>query len=185
MDGVVINSPLNFKEIGKRIALDSSEPFLENIEKIRDPAKRRRAHQILEQEEKKAASLSTLNKDVPSLFDFLERKGIKRALVTRNNEEAVRLVLEKFGLKFDVVITREDAAPKPSKEPVLLACKRLRLSPEEVVLVGDYKFDLIAGRDAGVKTLLLKNKGNFSSQLADIVINSLGEIKDIILSKKE
>jgi len=185
LDGVVINSPLNFLDIKKRIGLDSDEPLLESIEKISDPEKKKKAHRILKEEEKEAASLSSLNKDIPLLFSFLERKGIKRALVTRNNRAAVRTALEKFGLNFDVIITREDALPKPAKEPVVLACKRLKLSPEEVVLVGDYKFDIIAGRDAGIKTILLRNKNSSFCQLADVVINSLREIEELILSKKE
>ena len=56
MDGVVINSLLNFKEIKKKIGLESNEPFLENIEKIRDPARKRRAYHSIEEEEKRAAS---------------------------------------------------------------------------------------------------------------------------------
>jgi len=95
----------------------------------------------------------------------------------------VRIVLEKFDLKFDVIITREDAPPKPSREPIILACKRLRLSPEEVVLVGDYKFDIIAGKNAGVKTILLKDRDSSFCELADVVISSLKEIKDIISSE--
>ncbi len=75
--------------------------------------------------------------------------------------------------------------PKPAKEPVVLVCKRLKLSPKEVVLVGDHKFDVLAGRDAGIKTILLRNKNSSFCQLADVVINSLREIEELILSKKE
>jgi len=184
LDGVVIDSPLNFLDIKGKIGLDSNEPLLESIGKIRDPGKREKAHQILKEEEKKAAFLSNLNKDIPPLFSFLEKKGIKKALVTRNNREAVRIVLEKFGLNFDVVITREDVLPKPAKEPVVLVCKRLKLSPKEVVLVGDHKFDILAGRDAGVKTILLKDRNNSLCELADVVISSLKEIKDIIFLER-
>jgi len=183
LDGVVVSSPLDLQKIKKKIGLDSDEPLLESIEKIRDPERKKRAHQILKKEEKKAASLSILKRNVLSLFDFLERKEIEKALVTRNNEEAVRIILEKFDLKFDVIITRENAPPKPSGEPIILACKRLKLSLEEVVLVGDYKFDIIAGKNAGVKTILLKNRNSSFCELADVVISSLKEIKDIIFSE--
>ena len=42
---------------------------------------------------------------------------------------------------------------KPSPEGILLACKKIGVSPSHTVYVGDHPNDLIAGKRAGTKTI--------------------------------
>lgn len=42
---------------------------------------------------------------------------------------------------------------KPSPEGILLACKKIGVDPKESVYVGDHPNDLIAGKNAGTKTI--------------------------------
>jgi phosphoglycolate phosphatase-like HAD superfamily hydrolase len=88
------------------------------------------------------------------------------------------MVLDRLGLRFDAVVTREDAPPKPAPEPVWLACRRMGLSPSDVLFVGDFEFDMLAGRRAGVRTVLLRNPALAASEHADLSVESLGELRD-------
>ena len=78
-----------------------------------------------------------------------KRRGIKRAIFTRNSRKAVVQVMRRCGLTMDAVVAREDAAPKPSPEPVFVACRMLDTTPDRVLVVGDFKFDIEAGPQRG------------------------------------
>ena len=76
-------------------------------------------------------------------------------ILTRNIREVVETFARTFGFAFDAVYTREDGPPKPSPVGVLALCAKLGATPAETLTVGDYKFDVLAGRRAGSPTVLL------------------------------
>ena len=45
------------------------------------------------------------------------------------------------------------ANPKPHLEPMLAACKQAEIEPQECVYIGDALHDIIAGKNAQMKTL--------------------------------
>ena len=65
------------------------------------------------------------------------------------------MVLTKFGMRFDAIRTREDGSVKPAPDQLLSICKELGVPPSQTWMVGDYKFDLECGRNAGAKTMLM------------------------------
>ena len=180
LDGVVVKSNLNFQEISKKIFGKRRFPLLENILQIEDSFRREHALKILKKYENKAASTCSLNDGMYFLFSLLNKYGIKKGLVTRNNRESVCIILEKFKLDFDAIVTREDTLPKPAKEPIIVACNKMGLVPPEVVVLGDYEFDMVAGKSAGAFTVLLKNPLQPYSQYADRVVTSIQEFIDFL-----
>jgi len=59
--------------------------------------------------------------------------------------------LEKY---FQATIAYQDTKEhKPHPEPLLLACKKLKVAPDEAVYVGDAASDIMAGKAAGMKTI--------------------------------
>ncbi|MEA1964545.1 MAG: HAD family hydrolase [Candidatus Aerophobetes bacterium] len=181
LDEVVVKSCLDFKLIRREIfGSDFNRPLLEEIKKISDPKERNRAWKILEKYEREAALTSKLNEHLPLLIEKLNKKNIKISIVTRNSRESVEIVKDRFKLNFDFIVTRDDALPKPAKEPVLLACKKMELKPENVIFIGDYEFDMISGKEAGVVPVLLKNSRQPFSQNADIIVDSLKDVLKII-----
>jgi phosphoglycolate phosphatase-like HAD superfamily hydrolase len=112
----------------------------------------------------------------------MDERALRRGLVTRNSRKSVEIVLARLGLRFDAVVTREDAPPKPAPEPVWLACRRMGVTPAEVLFVGDFEFDMLAGHRAGVRTVLLRGPGLETSQHADLMVSSLGELRELLES---
>src|SRR5207253_7612607 len=51
--------------------------------------------------------------------------------------------------------TREDGPPKPAPDGVLHLCRMLQVAPADALVVGDFTFDIVAGRAAGCRTALV------------------------------
>jgi len=179
MDGVIVRQELDFMAI-KREIFGSAEGFILERMTGLNPAGRARAEAILDRYETEAAQAATPVDGVVEFFAWLDDRRIPRAIVTRNSRKSVAIVRERLGLAVDAVVTREDAAPKPSPEPVLVACRRLGISPAEGIFVGDYEFDMLAGRRAGITTVLLKNRVLEQSDNADHVIESFRDLQVLL-----
>jgi HAD superfamily hydrolase (TIGR01509 family) len=156
MDGVVVHQRLDFAAIKQEIFGDTTGFALERMSALPLP-ERLRAEAILERHETAAALEAEPMDGIFPFLTWMEERGLCRGLVTRNSRRSVDLVLARLGLRFDAVVTREDAPPKPAPDPVWLACERMGLSPADVLFVGDFEFDMLAGRRAGTRTVLLKS----------------------------
>jgi len=181
LDGVLVKSHLDFRLISREIfGSQEKKPILEGINNIKNQEKRAQAWKILEKHEKKAALNCTLTSGITELFKFLEQRGIKRSIVTRNSKKSICIILNRFKLSFNGIVSREDAPPKPAKEPVLLACRKMEISPKETIFLGDYEFDMISGRKAGVITALLRSNNQSFSENADVVVDSISEFTKLV-----
>ena len=157
MDGTITRPCLDFPTIRAEIGLP--EPLLENMLALLPGATRDRAFAILERHEERAAEISELNDGAEEVLLYLSRRNVRAGLVTRNSRVSARRVIEKHRLGFEIVVTREDAPAKPRPEPLWLICERLGVRPAEALMVGDFKLDVVAGRNAGTRTALLTNGG--------------------------
>jgi len=176
MDGVVVQQRLDFLAIKREIFGDTHGFILERMAEL-PAAERARADAILERHETAAAAEAEPMDGILPFLQWMEARGLRRGLVTRNSRKSVDLVLARLGLRFDAVVTREDAPPKPAPEPVWLGCRRMDLAPSEVLFVGDFEFDMLAGRRAGVRTVLLRGPALKASQHADLSVDSLAELR--------
>ncbi|RGP54363.1 HAD family hydrolase [Pseudomonas abyssi] len=89
----------------------------------------------------------------------LREQGWRLGILTRNLQVVARSTLSCLGIldcfAAEDVLGREDAAPKPSPDGIHQLLDRWQLSPDEAVMVGDFRFDLEAGRAAGSRTCLI------------------------------
>jgi HAD superfamily hydrolase (TIGR01509 family) len=153
MDGTLVDSPLCFTTIKQALGIPESSYILEHLAVI-DPEQSRAKHRQLEDFEVSAARQAVLMPGVAEMFRRLKERQILTGIFTRNCRAATDTVLEKYQLPVDAVITREDAAPKPDPEGLLQLLTRWKLRPEDMLYVGDYRFDIECGKRAGVRTVL-------------------------------
>jgi len=181
LDGTITEPILDFARIKREIGAGET-PILEFLASITDDEARRVARQKVDRWEREAAEASTLNPGVLEVLDALSSARIPVAVLTRNNRESVDTVAKKHALHFDVIVTADDRLPpKPSAEPVKYIARKLGLDPSEVVMVGDFAFDMTCGRSAGAHTVLLLNRRKpTNTSDADVVIGDLRELLDII-----
>jgi HAD superfamily hydrolase (TIGR01509 family) len=177
MDGVVVHQRLDFLAIKREIFGNTEGFILERMEGLPD-AERRRAEAILERHETAAAMTAEPMDGIQPFLAWMETRQLRRGLVTRNSRKSVELVLGRLGLRFDAVVTREDAPPKPAPDPVWLACHRMNVEPADALFVGDYEFDMVSGRRAGTRTVLLRSTTMTDSANADYSVASLAELRE-------
>jgi HAD superfamily hydrolase (TIGR01549 family) len=165
MDGTLTRPYLDFRAI--RAAIGIAEPLLENMLALPPGPDRDRAFEILDRFEEEAAEASELNDGARDVLSFLAGRAVPLGLVTRNSRRSTDRVLRKHALSFGIVVTREDAPAKPRPEPIWMICEKLGVQPPHALMVGDFKFDIAAGRNAGTRTALLTN-GKTPSYLKEI-----------------
>lgn len=151
MDGTIIEPLLDFPRIKAEMGI-GSRPILEALA-LMEERDRQRAEAVLLGHECAAAERSTLSPGCRGLIEWLDARGIRTALVTRNSRASVQTVLAKHGLRFEVLVTREDGRFKPDPEPLLRACQRLGVEPAGAWMVGDGQYDVEAGLAAGIPTV--------------------------------
>jgi HAD superfamily hydrolase (TIGR01549 family) len=184
MDGTLTLPNHDFRAIKADMGLPPNIMILEELERIEGeaPQRARELRAILERHEARAAESAEPRAGAREVVKALHDTGIRTGLITRNARRFVRLTLRRIGLTFDVVVAREDAPPKPSPEPLHRACRELGTTAARAWMVGDYKYDIEAGRAAGcAATILLLDPGHrpFEHE-ATFVIQELGELLALV-----
>ncbi len=182
MDGTITQPVLDFARMKREMGLPAGEPILEALARL-DDAARREKEEVLHRFEREAAEESVLNPGAADALAALAAMGLRLAIVTRNSRASVAIVLERHGLHFDATVTREDSAPKPDPQGVIIAARRIAIPPAETMMVGDYEFDIAAGRAAGCSTVLLSLDGRAFPTPADYLIRSMSELPPLVAAR--
>lgn len=100
------------------------------------------------------ANETWVNPDARGVLEASRARGLKLAVVTNTASPLAFTILRTAGLAdlFDWVACADHVVKaKPAPDLVLHAVQRLRVAPEDTVLVGDSRFDREAARAAGVR----------------------------------
>ncbi len=188
LDGTLTKPYFDFDAIRREIGLPihrrdagATLPILESLERM-TAADRARVEAILHRHEERAAAESELQEGAVEVLAAIRARGVPLGLMTRNSRRSVETVIGKHGLAFDAVRTREDGPTKPSPEPVLAMCRRLKVAPESAWVVGDFEFDVLSGNAAGATSVLMIGDAPvpaFASR-ADHVIRRLRELLPLL-----
>ncbi|MBO7555333.1 MAG: HAD-IA family hydrolase, partial [Neisseriaceae bacterium] len=90
------------------------------------------------------------------------------------------------------IIIGGDTLPekKPSALPLLHICEVLNIAPENLLMVGDSKNDILAAKNAQAKSVgvsfgygKMDELVKFNETKPDIVINHFGELYNLLTSK--
>ena len=145
-----------------------------------------RVHGVLMRFEEAGVADAKLNRGARTVLAFLAKNRIPTALLTRNSRKSVDGVCRRLNLKFDIAVTRDDGPHKPAPEPIWEIARRWGASPSEVLMVGDYKWDVLCAKNAGAPSVFLTNgEGEPDwAKDADYVITRLTEVIEIIEGKR-
>jgi HAD superfamily hydrolase (TIGR01509 family) len=188
LDGTLTDpDALDWGLFRERIGCPQGTGVLEFIDRIEDSKRRRQLISDLTAFEAEGAARSRPAHGVRPMVEELRRRNIPMGILTRNSRRSVETALTHFeGLgpdDFDPIITRESGvAPKPDPQGVYQAARRWGISTEEVLVVGDFVFDVEAGLRAGAVTALLAPE-DASVQPAvspDFKISRLSQVVDIV-----
>ncbi len=111
------------------------------------------------------------------ILNLLHEKGIRTGVITRSTRGHARSLIEKFDLMVDVYLGRGDIAPKPSPDGIHHLLRKFQVSQQNAIMVGDFLWDILAGRNAGILTVLitLPHSLQYADQ-ADVTIDSLEQL---------
>ncbi len=153
-----------------------------SYEEVRD-----RLYSVLDELEFKAVGGAVPLPGAVETLDRLKSAGVRLAVVTNSGRKVTEEVLRRAALRdrFEVVLCRDDVpAMKPSPDGLLRCISMLGLAKDGVWYVGDSRFDVTAGKRAGVRVVGLTSERYSESRLkdegADFVISSLSELPAIL-----
>ncbi len=99
---------------------------------------------------------------VMEVLDHLKAAGIPMSCVTAKPAKARVKVLDQLGLSpyLTMALSPEDGfAKKPAPDMLFACCRAMGVEPSETVMVGDTRFDVEAGFNAGCHTVAFAEHG--------------------------
>ena len=174
MDGTLIDSAYDWQDIRRQLSVGKGS-IIESLNGLDSP-QREQKWALLRSIERDATAQAQAKPGAAELLQFLNQRGIQTALVTNNSMENTQILLDRFKLVFDVVLTRDAGMWKPSGAPLIEAAQRLQVSPEHCIAVGDSHYDIQAAREASYRRVcLVNNPVEAMRRAADITFPTLKE----------
>lgn len=183
MDGTITEPYIEFDKIREEVDVGNHD--LIDYLKTAPAHEVERLQAILTRYEEAGVANATLNRGARALLDFLAAQQIPTALLTRNSRRSLDGVCRKLGLQFDISFSREEGPHKPAPEPIWEIAKRWGVKPIEVLMVGDYKWDLMCARNAGSPCAILTNGDPVQdwAKEAEYVIHELTDLISILAGR--
>ncbi|MFK3909341.1 HAD family hydrolase [Pseudomonas monteilii] len=170
MDGTLTVAVHDFVGIRRALEIPLDEDILTHLAGLpREVAAAK--HAWLLEHERDLALGSRAADGAVELVRELAGRGCQLGILTRNARELAHVTLQAIGLAdyfpVEQILGRDEAAPKPSPDGLLQIAKDWNVAPSQLVMVGDYRFDLDCGRAAGAHTVLVNVPDNPWPELAD------------------
>jgi len=155
---------LNFRTLRRQLNCPEGQGILEFINDITDPRTKARALADLRTVEIAAARRARPSHGAEKLIDFIKSRGLPIGIISRNSRESIATALQRFdhlrASDFDAVLSRDDAAaPKPNPAGLLQIADRFGVAPADMLVIGDFVYDMEAGAEAGCITVYLNHGG--------------------------
>ena len=184
MDGTLTVAAHDFADICRQLGIPGEKNILEAIEAL--PATEAQARRIqLEQIELDIAEHSEAQPGAVGLLEQLRSQNKNIGILTRNSKTVATRTLKACGLDIffdtDHILGRDCCAPKPSPDGINHLLQNWNSTPQNSVMVGDYVFDLLTGRNAGTATVHFDVTGTFLwPEHMDIGVTHLDELNEAI-----
>ncbi len=170
MDGTLTLAVHDFEAIKRALDIPLEDDILGHLAALPEAVAAAKHAWLLEHERELALAAEPAPGAI-ELVRELHGRGCRLGILTRNAHELALLTLRAIGLDdcFAVpdVIGRDEAPPKPDPGGLLHFAQAWQVAPSELVMVGDYRFDLECARAAGARSVLVNLTENPWPELAD------------------
>lgn len=183
LDGTLTEPVHDFAHIRAELGMEPEQDILATIKN--SPASRRcTLLKQLDQWEHHYAALARPAPGALMLLDCLYRKNFPLGILTRNSRDIALRSLEAIGaarfFQPDNIIGRDEARPKPDDQGLKILLQQWGENPDAAVMIGDYSYDLEAGRSVGCMTIHVDSRDRHWPELTDLRIQSLEELVKLI-----
>jgi HAD superfamily hydrolase (TIGR01509 family) len=187
LDGTLTVAVHDFAAIRRELEIPEGSDILGYLGGL-PPHQAQRLHDRLQEIELELAGLTRAAEGSQTLLQHLRDSGAQRGILTRNTRENTLRTLSLIGLdKFFIpehILGRDEAEPKPDPDGIFRLACIWGIDPAATVMVGDYHYDLQAGRSAGALTVHVDASRSFRwPELADVCVESLEKLLHLILLK--
>jgi len=116
------------------------------------------------------------------------RKRYSFAIVSSNHRSTITDKLDKHNLTdlFNIIVSHIDGIIKPNPYQFLVAMDEIKVSPDEVISVGDVSKDVLTAKNAGVENIVSVTYGWENKKTQDKRLKELGVMPSVFVdSPKE
>lgn len=177
-----------FAEMRSALGIEKPTDILDHIYSLPE-GEQEKAQEKIRDIERTAMKSQQPQAGLVELMEYLDSRGIKKGICTRNFDAPVTHLLTTFlpTSKFSPVVTREFRPPKPDPAGILHIAKDWMHEDggKSLIMVGDSIDDMTAGHHAGAATVLLVNDVNkhlAEHQHTDLVVQRLDDLIGILES---
>ena len=183
LDGTLTVPAHDFEGIRRELHLPAGRPILEEIAKLSEP-EASLAIERLDRIEYEVACKAVPHLGAAHMLTELRARHCQVGVFSRNSARSVWETLKRCEMETlfqpHHVMTRESCDPKPNPKGIHVLLSRWQGRAAEAVMVGDYLYDMMAGRDAGVVTVGFDGYGHFQwNDYADYCVSDLPGILDL------
>ncbi len=184
LDGTLTVSAHDFEHIRRELGLAPQVPILEALQAMPE-SEAAPLWESLNELEFYYAGQASIMQGADELLQKLHQSGRRLAILTRNTMPVVKHTLQACKIDhffpLDHILDRDSCIPKPSPDGIKRLLDFWQADADDTVMVGDYLYDLKAGKGAGVVTVHLDTRGDVDwSEFTDIRVEGLGEIIEYI-----
>lgn len=180
LDGTITKPIHDFAEIRRQLAIPADQDILAYIagqpehERVRLDAE-------LSVIEEALARKSQANPGAKVFLQQLAEAGVTLGILTRNQRHCVDITLEAIGCDGffppEVIVASGNAPPKPDPAGIHHLLTLWQADIEQTLIVGDFRFDLEAGRAAGIATVHFAPEGEaLWPELTDLRVSSFQQL---------
>ena len=184
LDGTLTVSAHDFEEMRNKLGLAPQTPILEALAAM-PRVQAAPLWDALNEMEYYYAGKASIMSGAHELLEKLRLGGRQLGILTRNTMPVVEQTLRACNIDhffpFAHILDRDACTPKPSPDGIEHLLKLWQAEASDTVMVGDYLFDLEAGRGAGVATIHIDDGREVDwSEYTDIRVQGLNEIIDYL-----
>lgn len=176
-DGVLADTRLDFSPIRNKYFNGEIVPLIERAEELPSPLCDEVKAEIRRIEIEGAARAVPID-GASELIAWLNGNGKPWCVVSRNCRDSIELAAKTCGITLpDIVMCREDVIVKPDPRALKIAAERLSVSPQRCLMVGDFIYDMLGARRAGVRAALV---GGDTSRWGSLADAAFGTMRDFV-----
>jgi len=180
LDGTLTKPVHDFEFIRRELEIPAGADILGHIDTLPESEANKR-HARLKEIEMELAHKAQPSTGALEIVEILHNNGARLGILTRNDRDIALLTLDTIGAGnyFDTenVLGRCEALPKPDPDGILRLLSVWGKAPEDAVMIGDYLFDLLAGRAAGASTVHIGRPDGFLwPELTDFAVPTLADL---------
>tara|TARA_R100000541_G_scaffold340_28_gene2769 strand:+ start:7609 stop:8202 length:594 start_codon:yes stop_codon:yes gene_type:complete len=171
MDGTLTLAVHDFPAIKRALDIPQEDDILHHLAALpSDEAASKRAWLL--DHERELAHAATPAPGARELLHMLRDRGCRLGVLTRNAHELALVTLQAVGMgdcfASDDILGRDEAPPKPDPGGLLHLADKWSIEPSELVMVGDFRFDLECAKAAGARGVLVNLPENPWPELTDL-----------------